>query len=47
MNSKNRKTSEPHRLYLNIVDTTNLKRSERHNAPSNLSMYYIWKYIKK
>ena len=47
MNSKNRKTSEPHRLYLNIVDTTNLKRSERHNALSNLSMYYTWKCIKK
>ena len=47
MDSKIRKTSEPHRLYLNIVDTINLKRSDRHNALSNLSMYYAWKNIKK
>ena len=47
MNSKNSKTSEPHRLLLNLADRLNLKRSDKYVALSNLSMYYAWKNIKK
>ena len=47
MNSENSKTSDPHRLLLNILDKTNLKRSDKYVALSNLSIYYAWKNIKK
>ena len=47
MNSKNRKTSEPHRLLLNFSDKINLNRSDKYVALSNLSMCYTWKDIKK
>ena len=40
MNSKNSKTSEPHRLILNTEYKINLKRSEKYVVLSNLSMYY-------
>ena len=30
MNSKNSKTSDPHRLLLNLTDKINLKRSDRY-----------------
>ena len=30
MNSKNTKTSEPHRLLLNFADKIDLKRSDKH-----------------
>ena len=43
MNSENSKTSDPHRLLLNLSDKTNLTRSE---ILSNLSIYYTWKNIK-
>ena len=36
INSKNSKTSSPHRLLLNLSDKINLKRS----ALSNLSIFY-------
>ena len=45
INSKNSKTSDPHRLLLNLTDQTNLKRSDKYVALSNLSMYYTWKNI--
>ena len=32
MNSKNSKTSDPHRLLLNLTDKINLKRSGRYVA---------------
>ena len=38
INSKNSKTSEPHRLLLNITDKINLKRSDNYFALSNLSI---------
>ena len=38
INSKNSKTSEPHRLLLNITDKINLKRSDNYFAFSNLSI---------
>ena len=47
MNSKNSKTSDTHRLLLNLPYKINLKRSDKQVALSNLSIYYAWKNIKK
>ena len=47
MNSENSKTSDPHRLLLNLSDKMNLKRSYEYVALSNLRIYYKWKNIKK
>ena len=47
MNSESSKTSDPHRLLLNLSDKINLKRSDKYVALSNLSIYYTWKNIKK
>ena len=47
MKSKNSKTSDPHRLLLNLTDKIDLKRKDKYIALSNLSIYYIWKNIKK
>ena len=38
MNSKNNKTSNRHRLLLNVPDKTNLKRSDEYVASLNLSI---------
>ena len=46
INSDNIKTSDPHRLFLNLTDETNLKSSDKYVALSNLSIYYTWKNIK-
>ena len=46
MNSKNSETSDPLRLLLNLRDKTNLKRSDKYLALSNLSIYHTWKNIK-
>ena len=43
MDSKNSKTSNPHRLLLNISDKINLKRNDKRVALSNLNIYYTWK----
>ena len=43
MNSKKRKTSDPHKLLLNLTDKIDLKRQAKYIALSNLSPYYIWK----
>ena len=40
MNSKSSKTSDPHRLLLNLSDKINLKRSDKYVALSNLSVCY-------
>ena len=40
MNSRNSKTSETHRLLLNLADKIDLKRSDKYIALSNLSVYY-------
>ena len=32
MNSKNNKTSDPHRLFLNLTDKKDLKRSDKYVA---------------
>ena len=47
MNSENSKTTDPHRLSLNLTDKMNLKRSDKYGALSNLSIYYTQKKIKK
>ena len=38
MSSGKSKTSDPHRLLLNLFDKINLKRSDKYVALSNLSM---------
>ena len=47
MNSRDSKTSDPHRLLLNFLDKINLKRSDKHVVLSNLSISYTWKNVKK
>ena len=47
MNSGNSKTSDPHILILNFTEKINLKRIDKYDALSNLSIYYIWKNTKK
>ena len=46
MNSKISKTSNLHRLLLNITDKLNLKRSDKYVALLNFSVCYTWKNIK-
>ena len=46
-NSKNSKTSDPHRLLINLADKLNLKKNDKYVALSNLSIYYAWRNIKK
>ena len=41
MNSKNSKTSEPHRLKLNLTE-----KLKKNLALADLSIYYYWKNIK-
>ena len=47
MNSGNSKTSDPHRLSLNLTDKIDLRRKDKYIALSDLCIYYIWKNIKK
>ena len=47
MNSKNSKTSDPHRVLLNPTEKINSKRSDGHVGLSNLSIQYTHKSIKK
>ena len=47
MISENSKTSDPHRLSLNLTDKISLKRSNKCVALSNLSIHYAWKNMKK
>ena len=41
INSKNSKTSEPHRLLFNLTDKIKLKRSDNYAVLSNLNINYI------
>ena len=41
MNSGNSKTSDPHRLLLNLSGEINLKRSDKYVALSDLNICYI------
>ena len=40
MSSGNSRTSNPHRLSLNLSNKINLKRSDKYVTLSNLSTYY-------
>ena len=40
MNSENSKTSDPHRLLINLTDKIDLRRKDKYVALSNLSIYY-------
>ena len=46
MNTKNSKTSEPHRFRLDLTDKLDLKDPKINMALANLSIYYTWKNIK-
>ena len=46
-NSKNSKTSDPHRLWLNLSEKIDLIRSNKYVALSNLSIYDTWDNTKK
>ena len=46
MNSENSKTSDAHRLRLNLADKIDIRRSDKHVALSDISIYYTWKNIK-
>ena len=41
------KTSNPYGQLLNLLDKTNLKRSDKYIALSNLIIYYTWINVKK
>ena len=43
MNSENTKTSDPHKLLLNLTDKIDLRRKDKYIALSNFSIYYTWK----
>ena len=45
MNSEKSITSKPPILMLNLIDTLDLRRSEKSIALLNLSIYYTWKNI--
>ena len=47
MDSENSKTSDLHRLSLNLSDEINLKTSGKYVTLSKLSIYYTWKNIIK
>ena len=47
INSENSKTSDRHRLLLNLTDKLDLTRKDKYIALSNLSIYHTWKNIKK
>ena len=46
MNSKYGKTSDRHRLLLNLTDKMDLRKKDDYIPLSNLSIYYTWKNIK-
>ena len=46
MNTQNSKTSDPHRLLLDLTDKTNLRRKDKYIALSDLNVYYTWKIMK-
>ena len=47
MNSENSKTSDPHRLLLNLTYKVDLRRQDKYIPLSTLSIYYAWKNVKK
>ena len=47
MDMENSKTNEPHRFVLNLSQSLGFKSSNKHVALQNLSIYYMWKNIRK
>ena len=47
VNSRNSKTSDPHKLLLNLTDRIGLKGKDKYITLSNLSIYCTWRNIKK
>ena len=47
INTESSKTPDPYKLLFNLSDKTNVKKSNKYVALSNLSIYYKWKNIKK
>ena len=47
MNSKNSRTSDPHRLLLNLTDKIDLRIKDKYVALSYPSVYYTWMNVKK
>ena len=45
MNTKNSKTSEPHRLKYDLIDKLDLKNPNKNVALGSLSIYYTWKML--
>ena len=43
MNTKNSKTSDPHRFLLTLTDKIDLRRKDDYIALPNGSIYYTWK----
>ena len=46
MNTENSKTSEPHKVKLDLTDKRNLKNPDKNKALANLSIFCTWKNIK-
>ena len=47
MNSKNSKTSDPHRPSSNLTDKMDFRMKDKYIALPNRSICYTWKSIKK
>ena len=47
MNAENSKTSQTHKFILNLSQRLDKRRSDKHVALQNLSIYYTRKNIKK
>ena len=47
MNTGNSKTNESHKFVLNFSKRLDLRSSGNHVAHQNLSIYYMWKIIRK
>ena len=47
MNTENSKTNKPHKLVRNLTQRLDLRSSKKHFALQNLSVFYMWKNIRK
>ena len=46
MNTKNSKTSEPHRPKYDLIDKLDLKNPNKNMALASLIIYYTWENVK-
>ena len=46
MNTKNNKTSEPHRFKYDLIDKLGFKNPNKNMTLTSLSIYYTWKDVK-